>query len=73
MAKRRLSSTKKPTKWIQSAIKKPGSLSKTLGVPEKNNIPMTKLRKAAKGSSKTAKRARLAITLKGLSKRKKSK
>jgi len=67
--------TKKKSKfWIQGAIKKPGSLSKTLGVPEEKNIPMKKLKKAAKsGSSKTAKRARLAITLKKLAAKRKKK
>lgn len=63
--------SKKPKKWIQAANLKKGALSKTLGVPEKKNIPMSKLKKASKGSGKTAKRARLAIVLKGLSKKKK--
>jgi len=61
-------------KWIQAAHLKEGALSETLGVPEKKNIPVKKLKKAAKGNSKTAKRARLALTLKKISrKRKKSK
>lgn len=58
-------------KWIQKAIKKPGALSKTLGVPEKKNIPASKLKKAAKSKGVTGKRARLAITLKKLSGKKK--
>ena len=53
-------------KWIQKAIKKPGSLSKQLGVPEEENIPMSKLKKAAKKGGKLGKRANLAMTLKGL-------
>ena len=58
-------------KWIQKAIKHPGALSKKLGVPEEKNIPMAKLKKAAKSASpKTRKQANLAITLKGLSKKK---
>lgn len=58
-------------KWIQKAIKHPGALSKKLGVPEEKNIPMSKLKKAAKSASpKTRKQANLAITLKGLSKKK---
>ena len=55
-------------KWIQKAIKKPGALSKQLGVPEKENIPAGTLRKAAKKGGKLGKRARLALTLKGLRK-----
>ena len=60
-------------KWIQSAIKKPGSLSKTLGVPEKKDIPVSKLKSAAKKKGKTGQRARLALTLKKLSAKKKKK
>jgi len=50
-------------KWIQSAIKKPGSLRKTLGVKKGEKIPESKLKAAAKKKGKTGKRARLAITL----------
>lgn len=53
-------------KWIQKAIKKPGALSKQLGVPEDENIPAGKLAAAAKKGGKLGKRARLAMTLKGL-------
>lgn len=50
--------------WIAGAIKKPGSLRKTLGVSKKTGkIPKARIAKAAKGSGKTAKRARLAQTL----------
>lgn len=55
-------------KWIQGAIKKPGALRETLGVKEGKNIPKAKLKKAAKGSGVTAKRARLAMTLSKLNK-----
>jgi len=55
-------------KWIQKAIKKPGALHKELGVPEDKKIPAKKLAKAAKAPGKEGKRARLAQTLKGLSK-----
>ena len=57
--------------WISSAIKKPGALRKTLKAKPGKPIPAAKLKKAAKGNSKTAKRARLAITLKKLHKGKK--
>lgn len=56
-------------KWIQNAIKKPGALSKSLGVPIKKNIPENKLKSAAKKGGKMGKRARLAITLKRLRKK----
>ena len=51
-------------KWIQSAIKHPGALRKTLGA--KNNIPASKLAAAAKKGGGTGRRARLAQTLKKL-------
>ena len=56
--------------WIQKAISKPGSLRKTLGAKAGKPIPTGKLAKAAKGKGVTAKRARLAMTLKGFSKKK---
>lgn len=57
-------------KWIQDAIKKEGSLRKTLKAKEGKNIPVSKLEKAAKKGGKTGKRARLALTLRKLSKKK---
>ena len=58
-------------KWIQKAIKRPGALSKKLGVPEEKNIPVAKLKKAAHSKNPTTrKQANLAMTLKGLSKKK---
>jgi hypothetical protein len=53
-------------RWIQSAIKSPGSLRKSLGVPEGKNIPAKKLAAAAEKGGKLGKRARLAQTLKKL-------
>lgn len=50
-------------KWIQKAIKKPGSLHKELGVPKDKKIPKSKLDAAAKKGGKEGKRARLAKTL----------
>lgn len=49
--------------------KRKGALSKQLGVPIEKNIPAIKLRVAAKAKGKLGKRARLAITLKGLRKK----
>jgi hypothetical protein len=60
--------------FIAKAIKKPGALRKTLKIKKGKDIPAAKLKKAAKGigvSKKTAIRARLAVTLKKLSKLKK--
>ena len=56
------------TKWIQSAIKKPGSLRSSLGVKKGEKIPAGKLAKAAKAPGKMGQRARLAQTLKKLGK-----
>lgn len=55
-------------KWIQSAIKKPGSLKKSLGVKKGEKIPAKKLAAAAKKPGKMGQRARLAQTLSKLKK-----
>jgi hypothetical protein len=52
-------------KWIQKAIKKPGSLRSALGVKEGQKIPVKKLEAAAKKPGKLGQRARLAKTLRG--------
>jgi len=57
-------------RWIQKAIKKPGALRSSLGIKKGKNIPASKLRAAAKKGGKLGKRARLAITLKKLHKKK---
>lgn len=54
------------SKFIQSAIKKPGALRKSLGVKAGEKIPAKKLASAAKKTGKIGQRARLAQTLKGL-------
>jgi hypothetical protein len=53
-------------KWIQKAIKKPGSLRRSLGVKEGETIPAKKLAAAAEKGGKLGRRARLAQTLKKL-------
>lgn len=58
------SKKKKDKNWIQKAIKKPGALRKSLGVKKGKTIPISKLKKAAKGDGANARRARLALTLK---------
>lgn len=54
--------------WIAGAIKHKGALRKTLHAKKGKPIPAKKLAKAAKGKGTTAKRARLAETLKKLRK-----
>lgn len=54
--------------WIAGAVKQPGSLRKSLGVKEGQDIPAGKLAKAAKAPGKMGQRARLAQTLKGFKK-----
>lgn len=57
-------------KWIQSAIEKPGSLHKELHVPMGKKIPKAALEKASHAKGKEGKRARLALTLSKLRKKK---
>lgn len=57
-------------KWIQGAIKHPGALRKTLKVKKGEKIPEEKLKKAERSKNpKTARRARLAETLKKMHKK----
>jgi len=58
-------------KWIQQAIKHPRALRKQLGVKKGKKIPLSKLKKAAKAKGKLGRRARLALTLRKLRKKKK--
>ena len=55
--------------WIPKNLKK-GALHKTLKVKEGENIPLSKLKKAAEGGGKTARRARLALAFRKMNKRK---
>ena len=55
-------------KWIKKAIKKPGSLRKSLKIKKGKDIPAKALAKAAKKPGKLGQRARLAETLKGFNK-----
>lgn len=55
--------------WIAGAIKHPGALHKTLGVPAGKKIPAAKLEKAEHSKNPTTrKRAVLAETLKKVKK-----
>ena len=53
---------------IKKAIKKPGSLRKSLGIKKGKKIPAKMLNKAAKAPGKLGQRARFAKTLKGFKK-----
>lgn len=62
----------KKKKWIKKAIKKPGALRKQLKIKKGKTIPIKTLRKAARSKNKKlARRARLALTLRKLRKKKK--
>lgn len=51
--------------WISDALNPAhkGLLHETLGIPLGQKIPLGKLKSASKGNTPTAKRARLALTL----------
>lgn len=49
--------------WIGKAIKHVGALHRDLGIKSNQKIPLKTLMSAAKGNSVTARRARLALTL----------
>lgn len=63
----------KKEKWIQGAIKKEGSLRKTMKAKKGKNIPEKKLEAASHKGGKTGKRARLALTLKKMREKKEEK
>ena len=56
------------SKWIQSAIKRPGALRKALGAKKGETIPRAKLDAAAKKKGRLGQQARLAKTLRGMRK-----
>lgn len=64
---------KKDGKFIQKAIKHPGALREELHVKKGHKIPMAKLEKAEHAKGKEGRRARLAVTLRKLSHKKKGK
>lgn len=68
-AKKGIKVKAKGGKWIQKAIKKPGALRAQLGAKPGKPIPAAKLAKAAKAKGKLGQRARLAQTLKKMSKK----
>jgi len=62
---------RKGGKWIQGAIEHPGALRRQMGVKKGKTIPVGELEQAAKAKGKLGKRARLALTLRKLARRKK--
>lgn len=60
---------KKNNKWIQNAIKHPGALHRQLHVPAGKPIPVKKLRQAIKKGGTLGRRARLALTLRKINKK----
>ena len=54
--------------WIKGAIKKPGSLRRSLGIKKGQKITAKKLAAAAKKPGKLGQRARLAQTLRKMKK-----
>jgi hypothetical protein len=60
----------KKTNFIAGAIKHPGALRKELHVKKGHKIPAAKLKKASHAKGKEGQRARLAITLGKLRKKK---
>jgi lipopolysaccharide export system protein LptA len=60
-------------KFIQKIGLKKGALHKQLGIPEGEKIPLKVLEKAAKAKGKLGQRARFALTLRKLVKRKRKK
>mgnify|MGYP003148817923 FL=1 len=63
----------KKKNWIKGAIKKKGALRRELGAKKGKPIPKGKLKAAAKKGGKEGKRARLALTLGKMRKKKKKK
>ena len=49
--------------FIKKAIKRPGVLRAKLGAKKGENIPVGRIKRAAKGNSRTAKQARFALML----------
>ena len=61
----------KKKNWIQSAIKHPGALHQELGIPKGQKIPVKVLKLAAESDDpQLRRRARLALTLRKINKKK---
>ncbi len=55
-------------KWIQGMKMKKGALHKQMGVPQGEKIPVSRLKAAAAKGGTLGKRARLALTFRGMKK-----
>lgn len=58
-------------RWIQGAVKKPGALHRQLGIPVDAKIPLEVLRWAVKQPGKLGQRARFALNMRGIKRKKK--
>ena len=63
---RMLKHKKSSGKWIQKAIQHPGGLHRSLGIPQGQKIPESKIRAAEKRGGRVGRQAHLAETLKHL-------
>jgi hypothetical protein len=55
--------------WIQGAIKHPGALHADLGIPQGKKIPLGMIQDASHAKGTLGRRARLALTLRGITMR----
>ena len=53
-------------KWIQGAKIHKGGLHKSLGIPQGEKIPVSKIKAAASKGGKVGKQARLALAFRGM-------
>jgi len=60
---------RKAARWIQKTHLKKGALHRQLGIPMGETIPIAVLKEASHVPGKIGRRARLALTLRGLRKR----
>lgn len=70
--RRRLHKRRRTRLWIQKATHKKGALHRMLGVPKRKKIPIAMLRRAAKAPGKLGQRARFALNVRSLRRRKRS-
>lgn len=56
-------------RWIAGAVRHRGALHRALGVPLGQRLPLSLVRRAARAPGKLGRRARLALTLRKLRRR----
>lgn len=64
---------KRSKKWIQGAVKRPGQLHRDLGVKQGKKIPASRLRAAAKKKGKVGQRARFALAMRSVRRKRRRK